>query len=1008
VKTRAPIASIGLFWGAAVLFHAVAAAQEPQAEPSLRDLIKPLPAPSPEEAVKSIRVPPGFRVELVAAEPDVVDPVAIAFDENGRMFVAEDIDYPQPPAAGQRPLSRIRLLEDLDGDGRYETSTIFAEGLQYPSGIACHKGGIFVSAPPRIEYLKDTDDDKRADVRRVVYDGFGTQTAEDIMNNLKRGIDNWIYGASSYNGGDVRRPDAPDEQPVSVRNRDFRFHPDTGEFTPLAGSGDFGNTFDDWGNRFVANPGMLLIQNVLAGDSLARNPHLNVGEVNYKSGATKRTVASLSPPEPWRVVRKNFWHKWVNTTPDMRASRFTGSELAEGGFVTGVAGCEIYRGDAFPAEFAGDSFTAEPACNAVIRLKLKPNGVLIDAVAVDEKREFLASTDNWFRPVNISNGPDGCLYVVDMAREIIEDPSAIPDDILQVIDVTRGRDMGRIYRVVPDGFRRPAAPRLDRLSDAELAGLLPSGNAWTRETAQRLIVERNDRAAAVPLSKILESTSPVARLHALWSLQGIGQLTDAQVLQAMSDAHHAIRRHAVRIAEQRAARAEGLRGRLIELAGDDDPRVRMQVAFSLGAISDRADAQTALARILARDADDRWIVRAVLSSVGSAPGPILTALLLRPGFLSTPAAESATAMLAEQVAVRRDGAALRAMLAQVAQPRLEQHPGVARGILLAAADGQARSNQSLAGVLAEPPLEAVRAMFQTMLADAEKTLADAASPADAKLRSIRLLRHAPPGGTDTVLDSLIDASQPPEVQLASIQALAGQAAPGVGGRLLARWRGVSPAVRREMIEALLRDPARLPALLDAIENKQVLPVEIDAPQRDAIARGLAEPLRSRALELFGSATAAPRRQVIADYQAALKLAGDRRRGTEVFAKHCATCHRLEGVGKAIGPDLVGVRSKTPDAVLTSILDPSREVAASYLNYIVVTKDGRVATGLLIGESPTAITLRRAEAAEDIVPRADIEELNSTGKSLMPEGMEQQIDHQSMADLIQFLMTDQAP
>jgi putative heme-binding domain-containing protein len=211
-----------------------------------------------------------------------------------------------------------------------------------------------------------------------------------------------------------------------------------------------------------------------------------------------------------------------------------------------------------------------------------------------------------------------------------------------------------------------------------------------------------------------------------------------------------------------------------------------------------------------------------------------------------------------------------------------------------------------------------------------------------------------------------------------------------------------------MIEGLLRDPARLPALLDAIDKKQLAAVEIDAPQRDAIARGLAEPLRSRALELFGSATAAPRRQVIDDYQAALKLAGDRRRGSEVFAKHCATCHRLDGVGKAIGPDLVGVRSKTPDAILTSILDPSREVAASYLNYVVVTKDGRVATGMLIGESPTAITLRRAEAAEDIVPRADIEELTSTGKSLMPEGMEQQIDHQSMADLVQFLLTDQAP
>lgn len=1008
MKSSVLVASIGVLLSAAILLHVAGDAQQPKADPTLAELIKPLPAPSPEEAIKSMRVPPGFRVELVAAEPDVVDPIAIAFDENGRMFVAEDIDYPYPPAKGESPRGRIRLLEDLDGDGRFETSTVFAEGLQYPSGIACHKGGVFVSAPPKIVYLKDTDGDKKADVNRVVYDGFGTRAAEDIMNNLKWGIDNWIYGASSYNGGDVHRPDAPDEKPVSVRNRDFRFHPTTGEFTPLAGTGDFGNAFDDWGNRFVSNAGMLLIQNVLPGYYLDRNPYLNVHEVNYKSASSKRTVASLSPPEPWRVVRKKFWQKWANTTPDMRASRFSETELAEGGFVTGGAGCEIYRGDAFPAEFSGNSFTAEPACNVVIRLKMKPHGVVFDAVAVDEKHEFLASTDNWFRPVNISNGPDGGLYVVDMAREIIEDPSAIPEDILKVVDVTRGRDKGRIYRVVPDDFQRLAGPRLGRLSTEELAVLLQSGNAWTRETVQRLIVERNDPGAAVPLREILKSTSPVARLHALWSLHGIGKLTDAQVHQAMGDAHPAIREHAVRIAESRLPHSASLRSKAIELADDDDARVRLQVAFSLGAVGDRPDAAAALARILERDAGDRWIVRAVLSSVGSSPGRVFAELLKNPDFLSTPAAESATVPLAEQVAVRRDPTALRAMLKLFVQPPLRETPDLARSVLLAAADAQARSGQSLAGVLAEAPFKDVQRMFQSMLADAEKTLSDASTPTTAKLRSIRLLRHAPPGRADATLDALIDASQPPEVQLASIQALAAQADPSVARRLLGRWRGVSPTVRREIVESLLRDPARIPDLLDAIEKKLVLPVELDAPQRDAVARTLPESQRPRAIELFRSAIAAPRQQVIEKYQAALKLTGDSRRGAETFAKNCATCHRLGGVGKSVGPDLMGVQSKTPDAILISILDPSREVAANFLNYVVVTKEGRVATGMLAGESSTAVTLRRAEAAEDIVPRADIEELTSTGKSLMPEGMEQQIDPQSMADLIQFLLTAKTP
>jgi len=307
-------------------------------EKSLKELLPRLKLLEPQQALKSFQIEKGFRIELVAAEPDVVDLIAIAFDEHLRMYVCEDIDYPFPAKEDEKPIGRVRLLEDAEGDGRYERSTVFAEHVHWPSGVVCWKGGVFVAAPPQILYLKDTDGDRRADVRQVVFAGFGTTAAEDIMNNLKWGLDNRIYGVASYNGGDVRRQGDKESKAISVRGSSFRFDPVTFEFERLPGTGDFGNCFDDWGNRFVTNAGMLLMHPVYSEPYLARNPHLNTRNVLYRSASAKRDMYSISQPEPCRVVRKRFWKRWVNTTHDMRASRFSDAELAERGFVTGTAG----------------------------------------------------------------------------------------------------------------------------------------------------------------------------------------------------------------------------------------------------------------------------------------------------------------------------------------------------------------------------------------------------------------------------------------------------------------------------------------------------------------------------------------------------------------------------------------------------------------------------------------------------------------------------------------------
>jgi len=978
-------------------------------EKSLKELLPRLKPLEPREALRSFQVEKGFRIELVAAEPDVVDPIAIAFDEHLRMYVCEDRDYPFPAEEGKEPIGRVRLLEDADGDGRYERSTVFAEHVHWPSGVVCWKGGVFVAAPPQIFYLKDTDGDRRADVRRVVFDGFGTAAAEDIMNNLKWGLDNRIYGVASYNGGEVRRTDDDRAKPISVRGSSFRFDPVTFKFERLPGTGDFGNCFDDWGNRFVTNAGMLLMHPVYSEPYLARNPHLNARDVLYRSASAKRDMYSISQPEPWRVVRKRFWNRWVNTTRDMRASRFSDAELAERGFVTGTAGAAIYRGSTWPVEYHGNSFTAEPAGNVVIRLRLESKGVTFDALPTSEKREFLASTDNWFRPVNVANGPDGCLYVCDMYRELIEDPSAIPKESLKLMDVTSGRDRGRIYRIVHESFNgKPKASAqeavafglpLNERSTSALVAALESPNAWTRETAQRLLIQRQDTSAISLLRKVISnSDSPKARLHALWTNETLNGNDENTLLFAIKDRHPAVREHAVRFAERHMNSYPRVAKTIVTLANDENPRVRYQVAFTLGELTDRKAAINALATIAAQDADDAHIRTAVLSSAPKEAGELLVALSNNEVFNSG----SGGALLDQLVGViasRGDKAEVDRTIAFVASDHVptDSKPIIA----LSLAEGLSRGGQSFRGAV-DRQGNVVRTRIERLLDETRTTAADPQQGTERRCQSIQLMRHSPWEKVGSLLSSLLKAQEPVDIQLATIQSLSAFDNDEVASHLIAGWRGLSPAVRGEAAEALLARDERATALLEAIRDEKIPAANLDPLRQQVLLKHRNAEVRALAADVFGKIARPARAKVIENYRAALTLQGDAERGALVFRAHCATCHAKSNDGKLVGPDLATVQNRSPEQLLLQILDPNREVKPQYLNYQAITDEGRILSGIIVAESESTITLRRAEGAEDVIPRKSIESLTSSGLSLMPEGLEQNINPQQMADLLSFL------
>ncbi len=584
---------------------------------SLAEFLKPQPALSPEEAAKSFEVQGGFRMELVAHEPDVTDPVAACFDENGGMYVAEMLDYPYRPKEGQTPLGRVRYLEDADGDGKYERSWIFADKLVWPTGVVCWKGGIYAAAAPDIWYLKDTDGDHRADVIEKVYTGFGDRNQQGGVNNLNWHVDHKIYGSGSTNGGAIRRADKDDAPPIVLSSRDFRFDPVSGAFETVSGSKQFGNAFDDWFNRFLCSESKPLYHVVLPQHYLARNSQLAVATALNDLAPGVTPIFRTSPIERWRQVRSSRRLVAAERSP-------TSAGLSHN-VIDAAAGLTIYRGDAYPTEYLGNEFIGCSQNNLVHRRRLTPQGPTFRSERVDANTEFVRSTDTWFRPVNCINAPDGTLYVLDMSREVIESIH-IAGDVVKHLDLTSGRDKGRIYRLAPPGFVPRPAPRLAQATVNELVGYLEHPGGWWRDTAGRLIFERQEPAAVEPLRRRLsESPSPLGRMHILWALDGLGALEERDLIVALTDQAPGVREHALRLTEPRLGTSAALVDKVLSLADDPDARVRFQTAFTLGEIED-ARAVEALAAIAARDVSDPWTRTAVLSSCAERSDRVLAAL----------------------------------------------------------------------------------------------------------------------------------------------------------------------------------------------------------------------------------------------------------------------------------------------------------------------------------------------------------------------------------------------
>lgn len=966
---------------------------------SAGEVAAPGPRTPTEEAAAFQFADPDLTAELATAEPQVASPVAFCWDERYALYVAEMNDYPAGPRAG-----RIRKLVDADADGRYEISTVFADDLPFPSGVCFVRGGLLVTAAPDLWLLTDHDGDGVADERRVLWTGFGEGNQQLRANGLTWGGDGWVYGANGRSDGELRpgagSPRREPFEPLSIRTRDFRLSPDGLRCEAALGQSQFGQTQTDRGDRLLSWNTIVARHALFDEQDAARWPRLATRAVhNLHAPADDDGEVFPAAPRPQTFNRESTSH------------------------FNALCGLTVYRAAALGNQYAGNLFVGESLSNLVHRRQLEFHGPTYSAVRTEQQREFLAGADPWFHPVYLTTGPDGCLYVADFYRRWVEHPQFVPEAWRAEVQWQEGAQYGRIWRIRRRDAPATVAPRpLDawRAAGESTTGLVAllteQTDGWHLDVIQRLLVERFDAAAAGALEELVltgldgaddelaarPSGAALARMRSLWTLEAAGALDESVLLRALHDAAADVREQAVRIAAPRLAGSVLLQETCAALTDDPSPRVRFQLARAWGAAPPdiRTTPLTELA--LADDADG-WIGLAVCASAGSAAPQVLERLIAAPrrgaalrheGSMMYDLASTAGAQRKpEQIA-----ACVRRLLALPAPKLHTIAAAVVAGLGVGLADHGTTVHAALASAAKALPSQAWMALLREIAQQAH----DAAAPLQERVRCVQALATAGDASSAVELAPLIDGVQPAELAAAALRAVVQSGDAAALGGVMRRWEELTASLRRQATAAAINSPALAVALAEQLEAGTVLAVEIDPAQRQALAQTADAELAQRFARAFAAAAPPPRDAVLAEYQRALELSPDRTFGAALFAQHCLTCHQMFGLGRAVGPDITGAGHKPKGTLLVELLDPSRQVSPDFLAYSVATRGGRVLTGLLVSDAAGGVTLRRGEGADDFIPRADVEQLTASGASLMPEGFEQKLTPQDVADVLEFL------
>lgn len=948
---------------------------------------EPEPPLSAEQSLAKIHVPPGFRVELVASEPQVVDPVAFDWDPAGRLWVVEMADYPLGMDGKGKPGGRVRVLEDVDDDGRYEKSHVFADGLSFPNGILTWRDGVLVTAAPQILFLRDVDGDGRADQREVLFDGFQQGNQQLRMNGLRWGIDNWVYCANGGHhanyGVGTKVTSMKTGQSYQIGSRDFRFQPDTGELVIESGPSQFGRNRDAWGHWFGTQNAKPLWHYVIADRYLARNPYV----------PTPNPIRFVLPPGSPEVF------------PASRAEKRFHSFKEAGHFTSACSGMIYGDQRLFASGPSYHAFTCEPFHNLVQHNLLYDDGVSFgyQRPVGEGTFDFFASEDRWCRPVMVRTGPDGGLWIADMARYMIEHPDWLPPEGKSELlpHYRLGDDLGRIYRIVPQAGSSEASTKskwaLDKHQGSELVAALESSNDWRRDKAQQLLFWSRDLSAAPHLERLVRASQrPQARAHALYLLDALNLLSDELLIAGLQDPYAGVRENAILLAERRTT-PEVIEA-AIRLKDDPDAKVCCQLALTLGQWQ-TVEAGRALVELAKRFYSDALMTSAIMSSA------LTHASVFAKDIVN--ADPQVLATFREPLLRQSIGAGdseVIALLLSKALDGLERQQMEALDDFLLTLQRLGAKLDRLAASDASGRLMRLAKRVDESLAELIAISQDASRGPAERLSAASLLCRSDRYRATTVasLAQWLDPQYAPSLQAKVLTILSQSGESAVPGILARAWQQLSPALRNEAVGVWLSRAAWTNDLLDRLETGELAVVALDLQHRARLLQYPDQQLAGRASRLFKDAGTSPRQQVVDEYQKSLALMGDAARGRQVYARACASCHRRGAEGFEVGPNLGTVVGHSPEKLLVNILNPNADIQPGYQSYTCLLESGEILSGILVGETANSVTIKQAGAISRTISRLEIEKLKSTNMSFMPEGLEAMLSPQDMADVLALL------
>lgn len=945
-------------------------------------------------SMAAFQLEPGLQIDLIAADPLVADPSAFAFDEKGILYVAENTGYPDP-MDGKKPdtLGKISRLVDSDGDGKYDQRSVFVEGLTYPNGIMAWKGGVFVTCAPHIYYFKDTTGDGEADIKEIVLTGFNAnRTAQIRTSHPTLALDGWVYVTSGLNGGEVYSPAHPERKTISFSGADGRFHPETLEFQVRGGKSQFGLAFDAFGRRFGSSNRHPLQHIVIDPDQLSNNPNL----------LFNKTIEDVSPAEAEGFV---YPISKSITTADY-IPKLMG--LSHQGTFTSACGTLIFESEGLNEAHKGNAFICEPAQNLVQRQSIKNNGATFISERVHEDWEFLSSSDSWFNPVFLSHGPKGAMYLADMYRKVIDHPSYVPEEARGALDFESGKGKGKIYRITRDNFEynnietvfpSPSAANADMLITA-----LSSDDEWERNTAFRLILEKMPQEAISPLKEMVLSDALIeGKVKAIWLLYHFDALDEKMMTTIYDDNGPIIREQIIAIIGLKSNITDQLAGSLIKGATDADPRVRYMTALSFGA-DKKKEWLPYLAEIAQEDASDPWTRAAVMTALNGQEISFLNILEAEKKQVTY----SQLPMWSELGELIGSSVSTKELTGLIDSSINSEWDNPTFSLLLGLLKGSERGHIKGSEKTYLDAYTKSKEQLNALIQETTKRASASEDSLTSRIQATALLSYFSPGETERSLKELISPNNPPEIQLAAIQSLGNLNSVEAGEILIetSAWKAYTPKTKGAVIATLVSRPILRNQLLMAIEDSKINPAEISSSTRLSLMKASDPKVKSRAENLFKELESGGRMKVYEDHKRILDLKGNTANGQGIFKTNCATCHTYAGEGGDVGPDLSGISNQPALALLLHTIVPNYEVFPGYQAITVTTHEGKQVTGRIAAESANSLSLRTAYGTEENILRTQIKNIDNPGLSLMPNGLEQNINDQEMADLLAYLKGSQ--